>query len=488
MSNNGITPERTPLLPTTAMDGDENLVEPTGPDDPLNATNSMPKWRKWMSAVLLGAMTFAATFSSAAFAAVGPGMARELKTTPENMALATSLFVFGFAAGPIFMGPASEVFGRKAPLFAGYLAFVLFQIPVALADDIQTVLIWRFLGGVASSGSPAIVGGYLADFLRPVERGVAVAIFAATTLIGPPVGAIVGSILLQSSLGWRWAAWLSMIMAIVFSGAAWFVVPETYMPVLLQRKARELRLTTGNWAFHTKADESPITIGTFISKYLTRPFMMLFREPILIIMTLYVSFTFGMIYFLFVSYSFSFVQERGWSPLNASLPLLGIIAGIAIGSLYVTRYTMTTYAAKIRNSVKITPEDRLPPMIIGGFILPLGLFCFSATSSPGITAWPQILSGVLTGSGIQILTLQSLAYVLDVYTVNANSAISGTVVVRSLLGGLFPIVAVPLYQRLHAQWATSVVALVASAFSAVPVLLFYCGTKIRSWSRYVVKN
>jgi MFS family permease len=261
----------------------------------------MSPWRKWLSAVLLGAMTFAATFSSSVFVAVGPALAQELNSSSQQITLATTLFIFGFAAGPVIMGPASELYGRKLPLFAGYLAFVLCQIPVARAHDIQTILLWRFIGGVASSGSPAIVGGCLADFLWPVERGVAVAIFAATTLIGPSVGAMVGSVLVQiPALGWRWAAWLSLIMGAVLGLAGYMVVPETYVPVLLQRKAQRLRIETRDWALHTKADETPVTLGNFASRYLTRPFAMLIREPILALMTLYVSFTFGMMYFLFV--------------------------------------------------------------------------------------------------------------------------------------------------------------------------------------------
>jgi MFS family permease len=246
-------------------------------------------------------MTFAATFSSSVFVAVGPALAQELHGSPQQIALATTLFIFGFAAGPIIMGPASELYGRKLPLFTGYLVFVLCQIPVARANDIQTILLWRSVGGVASSGSPAIVGGYLADFLRPVERGVAVAIFAATTLIGPSVGAIVGSVLVQTpALGWRWAGWLSLMMGSAFGVAGIIAVPETFMPVLLERKAQRLRIETGDWTLHTKADETPLTFGAFASRYLTRPFAMLVREPILAFMTLYVSFTFGIMYFLFV--------------------------------------------------------------------------------------------------------------------------------------------------------------------------------------------
>jgi MFS family permease len=107
-------------------------------------------------------MTFAATFSSAVFNAAIPVTAKEFGVSIETMSLATALFVFGFATGPVVMGPASELWGRKTPFFLGYMAFTLFQIPVAMGKDATTVLTFRFLSGVASAGSPAIVGGYLA--------------------------------------------------------------------------------------------------------------------------------------------------------------------------------------------------------------------------------------------------------------------------------------------------------------------------------------
>ena len=86
-------------------------------------------------------------------------------------------------------------------------------------------------------------------------------------------------------------------------------------------------------------------------------------------------------------------------------------------------------------------------MIIGACLLTLGLFWFAWTSSPKISPWPQILAGVPIGVGVQVVLLQSLAYLIDIYTVNANSAISGTVVVRSLIGGGFPLFAIPMYRR-----------------------------------------
>lgn len=295
------TEETRPLLngSRSRPDHGSDVIDLSGIDNPHNPMN-MPAWRKWCCACVLGAMTFAGTFSSSVFNAAIPVTAREFNVSPETMSLATSLFVFGFAVGPVLMGPASELLGRKIPFFLGYLAFILLQIPVALGQDAQSVLAFRFLSGVASAASPAIVGGYLADFLAPIERGVAVAVFAATTLIGPEIGAVMGAVLVQSHLGWRWTAWTSLILGAVFSLFGFFILPETYLPVLEQRHAQRLRRENKQWALHSKMDESSVSFKDFAVRYLTRPMVMLCLEPILSLMTLYVSFVFGLVYLLFV--------------------------------------------------------------------------------------------------------------------------------------------------------------------------------------------
>ena len=120
-----------------------------------------------------------------------------------------------------------------------------------------------------------------------------------------------------------------------------------------------------------------------------------------------------------------------------------------MGAFYASIYTLTTLRAKAHRNGNLEPEDRLPPMMIGAAWLTIGLFWFAWTSSPRINAWPQILSGVPIGFGVQVILLQSLAYIIDIYLAKSNSAISGTVMVRSLVGGLFPLFAIRLYQRLH---------------------------------------
>jgi DHA1 family multidrug resistance protein-like MFS transporter len=307
-------------------------------------------------------------------------------------------------------------------------------------------------------------GGWFADFLLPVERGIAVAIFAATTLVGPGIGAISSQIIVQTA-GWRWTAWVTMILGTIFGLAGYFILPETYLPVVEKNYARRQRWKSKNWALHSKLDERPISVRDFLTRYLMRPLAMLSLDPILFLMTLYISFTFGLVYLLFVvscptlhlhavpcshhkAYPISFVQQRGFSAIGGTLPLLSVCIGIILGGVFISGYTLTTFKKLARNGNSLVPEDRLPPMIVGAAALPIGLFWFSWSSSPAVSPWPQIIAGVPIGVGVQVILLQSLTYLIDIYSTNAASAISSTMIVRSLIGGTFPLFAFRLYGAL----------------------------------------
>ena len=199
----------------------------------------------------------------------------------------------GFAVGPIVWGPISELYGRRLPLFLGFAAFAIFQVPVAVAQNVETIMLCRFLGGMFGSAPLAVVGGALADFWGPVERGFALGLFSGATFIGPVAGPIVGGFVTQSYLGWRWTAWITLFLGAFFGTLSFFLCSESYAPVLLQRKAARIRFETKNWAIHAPIDESPVDMHAILHKYLYRPFIMLVQEPILVLVTLYMSLNYG---------------------------------------------------------------------------------------------------------------------------------------------------------------------------------------------------
>ena len=343
----------------------------------------------------------------------------------------------------------------------------------------------RFLVGLFGSAPLAIVGGTLADFWGPVERGFALGLFAGATFIGPVAGPIMGGFITQSYLGWRWTAWITLIMAAFFGPLAFFICSESYAPVLLQRKAAKIRFETKNWTTHAPADENQIDAKAIVNKYLFRPFIMMALEPILVLVTLYMSVIYGILYLFFEAYPIAFQEVRGWNGGVGSLPFLGITIGVVIGVAIITYTSNTRFKRKMQaNGGKPIPEERLIPMIVGAFVLPIGLFWFAWTSNPHVSWVPQVLAGIPTGAGVLLIFLQGLSYIIDVYLMHANSALAANTLLRSLAGGGFPLFATAMYHNLGVAWATSLLAFLTVAFLPVPIFFFLYGKKLRALSKY----
>lgn len=175
------------------------------------------------------------------------------------------------------------------------------------------------------------VGGMLADIFDPVDRAIAVAIFAARTFIGPVAGPVVGGFITMSYLGWRWTEYITAIMAFFFGTIFFFFVSETFEPVLLQQWAKRLRFETQNWALHAKSEGKPADLKVIARDYLLRPFLMVVLEPILVLVTLYMGFIYGFLYLCFEAYPISFQEERGWNMGVGELPFTAVTVGVICG-------------------------------------------------------------------------------------------------------------------------------------------------------------
>ena len=98
--------------------------------------------------------------------------------------LGLSLYVLGFACGPILWAPLSELKGRKLPLTLAMFGFSIFSIGSAVGKDLQTVLICRFFGGVFGSCPLAVVAAVFSDMFNNRTRGLAVTVFSMTVFTG----------------------------------------------------------------------------------------------------------------------------------------------------------------------------------------------------------------------------------------------------------------------------------------------------------------
>ncbi|KNG50873.1 major facilitator superfamily transporter [Stemphylium lycopersici] len=469
-----------PLLP----DREEYVVEFDGVDDPLHAQN-WPMKKKLGIGAMLAFDALSATMGSSIFSAATGPVSQQFGVANVVGTLGTSLFVFGYAFGPLMWAPMSELYGRKPPLIIAAFGFAIFSIAVAVAKDLQTVLICRFFAGLFGSSPLAIVAAVFADMFDNKLRGLAVAVFSATVFMGPLLAPFIGGFITESYLGWRWTEYISSFMGFLAFALMFFFMEETYPPVVLINKASELRRRTKNWGIHAKQEEIEVDFKELLVKNVSRPMRILFTEPIVLLITIYMSFIYGLLYLFLTAYALVFQGVYGWSGGVGGLAYFGMVAGEVIAFIIVVcdnpRYIRKLEA---NNNIPV-PEWRLPIAMVGGVLFAAGLFWFGWSGYTGQIHWiVPVLSGLFTGFGIFSIFLSLLNYIVDAYLMFAASAIAANTFMRSMFGGVFPLFATFMFNGMGIQWASTLLGCVAAVLVPMPVIFYLYGKRIRGRSSF----
>lgn len=237
------------LPPALTASHDDYLVDLTGDDDPASA-QSWPLRRKLRNAAVLGFDTLVASWGSSVYSAAVQPVSKEFHVGTVVSILGLTLYICGFATGPLAFAPMSELYGRKLPITGACFVFTCFMFAAATAKDFQTLMLTRFFGGVFASCPLAVVGGAFADLFGNETRGIAIAAFSSLVFIGPFISPIVGAFITESYLGWRWTEYITGIMGALAFVLDLFILEETYEKTLLQRRAAYFRSETQNFAIH----------------------------------------------------------------------------------------------------------------------------------------------------------------------------------------------------------------------------------------------
>jgi DHA1 family multidrug resistance protein-like MFS transporter len=460
-----------------------------GPDDPLHPFN-LPVKKKVFACFILGWVTFSGIWGSSAYAPAALGVQEEFHIGEVTSILGLSLYVLGFASGPVLWGPLSELVGRRIPFVVACFLCMVFTFAAATAKDVQTLMLTRFFAGFTAAASITIVPSIFADLFDTRTRGKAISVFGTLMFTSPILAPVAGGFISFSSLGWRWTEYLT---AIFLSGGlvlAVFFAQETYYPVILQRKAAEIRQRTGNNAIYAPHDLARVDLGELFQKYFSRPIVMLLVEPILFLLTLYMAFIYGLMYLLLEAYPIIF-GPGGYNFYKGTveLPYLSLFIGMVLAEAAMLMYFEPRYVKKIQ--VKgLVPEERLPSMIVGAFLLPIGIFwlTWSGHYHEKVHFMVPSVSGVLIGASLIFIFMPGINYIIDTYLIVAASAMAATTILRSVFGACFPLFAPSMFHRLGTNWAGTVLGCISVVMVPVPILFFYFGHKIRTHSRFAVNK
>ncbi|KAF6226052.1 hypothetical protein HO173_012542 [Letharia columbiana] len=457
---------------------------PNDPRDPMG----FAMWKKWAITLLVAFATLAVAFVSSAYTGGVNQIISGFHTSDEVVVLGVSLFVLGFAIGPLLWAPLSELYGRQILFFTTYGVLTAFNAGAAGAQNIQTLIILRFFAGAFGSSPLTNAGGVIADMFPASQRGLAMSVFAAAPFMGPTLGPIVGGFLGETE-GWRWVEGLMAI----FTGALWIIgsltIPETYAPVLLKNRAAAMSKKTGKvYRSKIEYDRGKQSLGRSFKIALSRPWVLLLKEPIVLLLSIYMAIIYGTLYMMFAAFPIVYQQNRHWSEGIGGLAFLGVAVGMIGAVIYTipdnSRFIRAEAAGIAKGEGGAAPEARLPPAMIGSVCIPIGLFIFAWTNYPSIHWIVSIIFTAPFGFGMVLVFLSIMNYLIDAYTIYAASVLAANSVLRSMFGAIFPLFTTYMYDNLGIHWASTIPAFLALACVPFPFLFYKYGPIIRKKCKY----
>ncbi|KAJ7170244.1 major facilitator superfamily domain-containing protein, partial [Mycena crocata] len=441
-------------------------------ENPFNFNNC----KKWLIIAQLAFCTWTVSFSSSVYSGGLATMARDLRIS-DNVAISgLSLYVLGFALGYMF-APMGEMYGRRLVFLISLAGYTTFQLEGCLArDNVYALLSCRFLTGIFGSSPLVNAPAQISDIWNARERGLASAIYNFFPFLGPIIGPVVGGYVVMK-LDWHFNFWLMFIFS--------------YAPVLLRRRAAKLtRQSTGIVHYVSVHDLCrPKSISQVMFRNFSRPFVFLVTEPIVLCVALYISIVYGTLYALFAAFPIVFQQHHHFSSAQGGLAFIGIGIGIILG-LASTPLQNRVYwrAMETSETGRAAPEARLHQAMVGGVLVPIGLFWFAFSASPSVHWLVPIVGSVFFGTGISQILQSLTSYLMDAYELYFASAVASTIVMRSVCAAFLPQVVPVMFSRLGDEAAMTIFGILGLVCTPIPFLFWRYGRWIRSKSSVALKE
>ncbi|CAK5267428.1 unnamed protein product [Mycena citricolor] len=468
--------------------------EPNDPRDPVCWPNS----KKWVVTALACFSTLMAASSATAFTMGTASMTvkfpqrlknrgltdrhqRDLNCTEFQATVAFIVFPLGFSLVPLVSSSFSEEVGRQPIYIASAIGFTILYLPIALAKNIQTVTIARFLQGGFGSSWATMVGGTIADIWRPHERGLPMAIFSLASLGGTGLAPVVyGWVEMNSRLEWRWIEWIQMIYCGVYTVIVLLVMRETRSSILLVRLAQKVRKETGDHRYRARIEDEKIKLSTLIYISCTRPIHLLFTEPVVSSFSLWIGFLWGVMFCMIESIPGEFSNLHNFNIGQEGTVFLTLVIGASLG--FLTNFYQEHLYRKYYS--RRGPEARLICACAAAVVLPLAMFIYAWCSFPRIPWISLAIAVTLYIWATFMVYLAVFSYLADCYGPFASSALAGQSLCRNLLGTVFPLFTKHMFAVLGYTWANTMFALIATVMVPIPFVLFFYGPRIRARSRF----
>lgn len=460
-------------------------VEWDGRDDQED-NRRMAKIRKCIITCLLSFNILQIALSSSIWQQSIDKIKQEFKITNDFIAtLGVTVYMAGMALGPCFSSLA-ELTGRKCVYIIGFIIYIALQLLTVLGKNMQMLIIGRAFTGFGGGMLITTAFGTISDLFSQEKMGSPMVMISMAPFLGPVVSPLISSFV-SEILSFQWVFRIMVIWSGVMAILVLSIVPETYGPVLLARKAKRIRKQTKNQNFQAPLDKERKFLGFF--KTLFRPFVMLFSDGVLFYFCFFAGLLNGIIYSFFTAFPYVFQTVYKWQRKMQGISFLGIAAGMIIASL-TQPFWKRCYKKLTKNSHgQDEAEYWLPELMFGNIIASLGLLMFGWTDLKNIHSVVPIVGTGIFGFGALLCFTSIYSYIVDGYRKYSVSGVAGCMFVTSIFGALFPLFAGEfMYKHVGVHWAPTIFGLVILCGFPMVIIMFIHGTVWRDKSRYSCNN
>jgi multidrug resistance protein len=463
----------------------------TNGDDPLALLSKIetsseahpirwPLWKKWSIVFVYCLLQVFVTLTSTTYVSVEFLIMEKWTSSAQVATLGQSMFIVGTAVGPAFLGPLSDISGRKWVYVGSVAMYAILNIGTALADNYPMLVIFCFLIGCAGSVALCNVAGTIADLFGDTDGAAQpMALFVLSANFGPSLGSPIGEwIGINPHLGWRWIFYINIIIGGAFAFGLCFI-PET-LPRIVISRAVTRRGSVDQNELDIALGSSKLSAMREIRFVATMALRIMVTEPIVISLGLYNGFAYGLL-FLYLDGVFGvFVVNNGLSYVGASLTYLNFCVGVTVTFCFVPVQTYLFTRHRLKHGH--TPEARFLTSLVTVWLFPISLFWFAWTCDGDTSYWSPVVAGAVLGFCDPLLWLAMLNYITDSYPNVAASAIAAFLIPSFLIAAGCAHAGVAMFANMNVRWAFSTLGFISIGLVVLVYVLFFWGPVLRRWS------
>ena len=280
----------------------------------------------------LGIMSAMAPLATDMYLPALPELSAEFSASTSATQLTLTMTLLGMAIGQIFLGPLSDMYGRRRPLFFGMIAFALVSAGCFYASSIEPFLALRFLQGFAGASGIVIARAIARDVAEGVDLTRFLSVLMLVNGLAPILAPVAGGQILV--LG-SWRIIFAVLAAIGILLALWTLKTRETLPA----EKRQASMAASFHAFPT-----------------------LLRDRYFLGHCLVQCFVFGAFFSYIAGSSFVFQNIYGVSAQEYSLIFGGIGTGLFLAGLLPARL-----AGRVKDIVMLKASLLVP--LVGSALL-----------------------------------------------------------------------------------------------------------------------